>query len=92
MRRLLRWFQRRRAAASRDRAAITRALACFQAGRKIAPMGAHIVRREADHLVVRVMYFTNHIPPDRAWYAVPDEDVAIRELSFADAGDTAPWR
>jgi len=55
-------------------------------------MGAHIVRREADHLVVRVMYFTNHIPPDRAWYAVPDEDVAIRELSFADAGDTAPWR
>jgi len=55
-------------------------------------MGAHILRREAQQVIVRVMYLTDHIPPDRAWYAISDGESVVRELSFADAKDDAPWR
>ena len=92
MRRLLEWFRQRKAAASRDRAAVERALECFRSARKIEPMGAHILRREAQQVIVRVMYLTDHIPPDRAWYAISDGESVVRELSFADAKDDAPWR
>ncbi len=33
-------------------------------------MGAHVLRLDANEAVVRVMYISDHIPPDRAWYAV----------------------
>ena len=30
------------------------------------------------------MYFTDHIPPDRAWFAVSADLGVVRELSFDD--------
>jgi hypothetical protein len=86
------WFRQRKAASARDAAAIARALQCFRATRNLEPMGAHIIRRDTHGLIVRVMYVTDHIPPDRAWYAVADGDGAIRELSFAESEDAAIWR
>jgi hypothetical protein len=62
-----------------------------RAGRAAAPPqkdGGCGVRK-----VVRVMYMTNHIPPDRAWFAVSEMDASVRELTFRDvAGLERPWR
>lgn len=92
MRWLLLWFRQRKAAASRDRAAIARAVKYFCATHNQQAMGADVIRRDINEVVVRVMYLTNHVPPDRAWFAVSDRQGAVRELSHADSGDTAVWR
>jgi hypothetical protein len=66
----------------RKRAAIERALAEFRGTWGRAPIGAHILRLEVDEAIVRVMYMTDHIPPDRAWFAIPRIGAAVRELRF----------
>ena len=56
-------------------------------------IGAYVLRLEEDEAIVRVMYMTNHRPPDRAWFAVPWTGAAIRELGFEDvAAIESPWR
>jgi hypothetical protein len=56
-------------------------------------MGAHVLRIDGDEAIVRVMYMTDHIPPARAWFAVPKTDAAVRELSFEDVASLeTPWR
>ena len=56
-------------------------------------MEAHVLRIDAGEAIVRVMLLTDHIPPDRAWFAVSLAGAGIRELSFGDvAGIEGPWR
>ena len=75
------------------RAAIERALAEFRMTRGWAPIGAYVLRLEEDEAIVRVMYMTNHRPPDRAWFAVLRTGAAVRELGFEDvAAIESPWR
>jgi hypothetical protein len=64
----------------------------FRATYDRQPMVAYVVRRNVNEVVVRVLYHTHHIPPDRAWLLVSDRQGAVRELSQADAGDAAVWR
>lgn len=92
MRPLLLWFRQRKISVNRDRAAIARAVKYFSATHNRAAMGADVIRRDVNEVVVRVMYLTNQIPPERVWLAVSDRQGAVRELSQADAGDTAVWR
>jgi hypothetical protein len=56
-------------------------------------MGAHVLRLNSKHIIVRVMYTTDHIPPDRAWFAVSEEDDEVQELTFTDVAHLeTPWR
>jgi hypothetical protein len=64
----------------------------FRATYNRQPMAAYVVRRDVNQVVVRVMYHTHYVPPDRAWFLVSDRQGAVRELSQADSGDTATWR
>ena len=83
------WLDKRRW----KRAAIERALAEFRRTRGLAPIGAHVLRLEENEAIVRVMYMTNHIPPDRAWFVVPRTGGAVRELGFKEvAAIESPWR
>lgn len=61
-----------------------RALRHFELSRGIRPMGAHVLDFNSREAIVRVMFVTNRIPPERAWYAVSLSDETIRELSFDD--------
>jgi hypothetical protein len=70
-----------------------RALAEFRRTRVEVPMGAHVLRLDGDEAIVRVMYMTDHIPPDRAWFAVPRVGGLVRELAFDDVASLeSPWR
>jgi hypothetical protein len=56
-------------------------------------MGGHVLRVGAEETIVRVMYRTDHIPPDRAWFAVSHDGSAVRELSFDHVREVeSPWR
>ena len=56
-------------------------------------MGAHVLRSDPDQVIVRVTYMTNHVPPDRAWYAVPSNGDPVRALSYEDVETIeGPWR
>ena len=53
----------------------------------------YALSHDPQRTVVRVMYLTDHIPPDRAWFAVPVGDGEIRELSFDEVAHLeSPWR
>jgi hypothetical protein len=74
-------------------AAIRRAVQDFRAKRGFAPMRAHVLRLHPEETIVRVMYLTNQIPPDRAWLAISNVTGAVRELAFKDVVDLeSPWR
>ena len=89
---LLGWVRERRERSRRDAIAIQRSLRRFAAGPQRSAAGATIVRRDTDYVIVRVMYVTDRIPPERVWYLVPDDGAELRELSRDEAGDTAVWR
>ncbi len=73
--------------------AIRRALQHFQQSRCLHPMGGHVLRVSASEAIVRVMFVTNRVPPDRAWFAVSLVGDTIRELSFDDVeAFELPWR
>jgi hypothetical protein len=73
--------------------AIERALAEFRRTRGATPMEAHTLRLDGDEVIVRVMYMSDHRPPDRAWFAVPRVGGQVRELAFADVASLeTPWR
>lgn len=77
----------------RKEAAIRRALQEFRDKRGFAPMGAHVLRLDPEETIVRVMYMTDHIPPDRAWFAISNTTGAVRELAFRDIANLeSPWR
>jgi len=76
--RLKAWRTERR----RKDAAIRRALQEFRERRDFAPMSAHVLRRGPEETIVRVMYLTNHIPPDRAWFAISNTTGDARELAL----------
>jgi hypothetical protein len=94
------WLERRRSikeatrqVAERKNAAIEKAIAEFRRTHATRPMGAHVLKLEADTTIVRVMYMTKRRPPDRAWYAVSHLDNDVHELSSADAARwETPWR
>jgi hypothetical protein len=76
----------------KDRA-VRRAVREFHVRRGFAPTGGHVLRVDPKHVIVRVMYMTDHIPPDRAWFAVSQEDDEVRELTFTDVAHLeTPWR
>jgi hypothetical protein len=71
--------------------AVVQATAEFRRTREIAPMGAHVLRLDEHEAIVRVMFLSNHIPPDRAWFAVLQ--AGVREFSFDDVAPLeSPWR
>jgi hypothetical protein len=83
------WLQERHG----KQAAIERALATFRETYGTVPMGGHALRHDAQQTIVRVMYMTDHIPPNRAWYAVSGDGGEVRELSFDDVAHLeSPWR
>jgi len=87
--RLRAWRVERR----RKDGAIRRALQVFRERRGVAPMGAHVLRLTPEEAIVRVMYLTNHIPPDRAWFAISIITGEVRELAFKDVAELeSPWR
>jgi hypothetical protein len=56
-------------------------------------MGGHVLLFAPHETIVRVMFFTDHIPPDRAWFAVSEIDDTVRELSFNEVAHLeTPWR
>ncbi len=68
-------------------------MAEFRRTRSQAPTGAHVLSSTATEDVVRVMYIANHIPPDRAWFAVPSAEGPVRELTFEEVSYVErPWR
>jgi len=76
----------------RKGAAIRRAVQEFREKRGFAPMSAHVLRVNPHETIVCVMYLTNHIPPDRAWFAISNTGV-VRELAFKDVAELeSPWR
>lgn len=83
------WLQERHS----KQAAIERALGTFRETRGAVPMGGFVLRHDPRQTIVRVMYMTDHIPPNRAWFAVPRDDSEVRELSFDDVAHLeSPWR
>lgn len=83
------WLQERR----NKQAAIDRALGTFHETRGAVPMGGFVLRHDERQTIVRVMYMTDHIPQNRAWFAVSREDGEVRELSFDDVAHLeSPWR
>ena len=83
----------RRLARQREAAIVERALLEFRTSRGVNPLGSHVLRPGPPEVIVRVTYFTNHIPPDREWYAVSETDGTVRELSFDDVAHLeSPWR
>jgi len=67
----------------------------FEAKSGLQAMGFHVLAAAPSEIVVRVMYCTDHIPPDRAWFAVPrDGDGPPRELAWEDVAalEPGPWR
>jgi hypothetical protein len=88
LRRMLARLRILRRARRREQAAIQRALQEFRARRSTSPMNGYVLYRGQHEIVVRVTFFTHHIPPDRAWFAVSEFDGSVRELSF---DDVAPW-
>ena len=82
-----------RAERRRKDRAVQRAVEEFHKRRGFAPMGGHVLRLHLDHIIVRVMYVTDHVPPDRAWFAVSEMDGEVRELAFEEVArlETA-WR
>jgi hypothetical protein len=57
-------------------------------------LGGSVLEEREHEVIVRVMYLTNHIPPDRMWFAVPDSGAAPEKLSFEQVRhlETAPYR
>lgn len=89
LRRVTDWLQERRS----KQAAIDRALKHFRDTRGATPMGGHALSHDPQRTIVRVMYMTNHIPPNRAWFAVSGDDGEVRELAFEDVAHLeGPWR
>ena len=87
--RLRAWRVERR----RKEAAIRRALQEFRDKRGFAAVGAHVLRLDPEETIVRVMYLTNHIPLDRAWFAISNTTGVVRELAFHDVANLeSPWR
>jgi len=77
----------------RKEAAIRRALAEFRARRGAIPVRGHVLLLAPHETVVRVMFFTDHRPPDRAWFSVSETDATVRELPFEDVAHLeGPWR
>jgi hypothetical protein len=90
---MLVWIRARRAAQRRKGEATRRAVEEIRTRRGVIPIGGHVLCLEAEETIVRVMYMTDHMPPDRAWFAVPASGGAIRELTFDDvAGLESTWR
>lgn len=67
-----------------DTRAVDRALDEFGRTHEVVPMGGHVLRADQGETIVRVMYMTDHVPPARAWFAVPANGDPVRELSYAD--------
>ena len=89
---LTRWKARRSLQHRRDRA-VRLAVRQFRETRGLTPMGAHVLRLDPQPAIVRVMFMTDHIPPDRTWFAVAEVDGSVRELVFNDVADLElPWR
>lgn len=56
-------------------------------------MGAYVLHLSPEETIVRVMYMTDHIPPDRAWFAISAIGDSVRELTFEDVAQLEkPWR
>jgi len=71
--------------------AVELAVAAFSRTHSVAPMGAQVLRIDNDEAVVRVMFLTTHLPPDRAWYSISAG--GVRALSYDDVAHLErPWR
>lgn len=89
---LTRWKAWRSERQRKDRA-IRLAVQQFRETRGLAPMGGHVLRLDPQPIIVRVMYVTDRVPPNRTWFAVAEIDGSVRELTFNDVADLElPWR
>jgi hypothetical protein len=85
--RLTAWLEERRG----KQAAIDRACAAFRTAHRTEPMGGHVLSHDPQRSIVRVMYMTDHIPPNRIWYAVSGD--GVREIPFEEVAHLeGPWR
>ena len=93
MGRLLQLMRTSRHTRRRKQAAIRLALVKFRARHSAIPMGGHVLLLGPRETIVRVMFFTDHIPPDRAWFAVSETGDTVRELAFNRVAHLeTPWR
>ena len=91
LKRLRAWLAARRRTAAANARAVELALAEFSRTHAVAPMGAQVLRIDDDEAIVRVMFLTTHVPPDRAWFAVSAS--GVRSLSYDDVAHLeGPWR
>jgi len=75
----------------RKKAAIRIAMDHFRLSRGIDPMGGYVILLDPREAIVRVMYMTDHQPPDRSWFRVTE--TAVEELQFDDVQSLeVPWR
>ena len=67
---------------------------CFEKLHGAQPViGSHVLSSNSKETIVRVMYMAGRIPPDRAWFVVPQDGGEVRELPFdAVAELESPWR
>jgi len=83
------WRSQRRHRVRAVRLAVQR----FREMRGLIPIGGHVLRLDPQTIIVRVMYVTYHIPPNRTWFAVAEIDGPVRELTFNDVAHLElPWR
>jgi hypothetical protein len=95
--RMQRWLGARRwklEARQRKKVAIRRACEAFEKSRGIVPMNGYVIHAGEGRTIVRIMYSSDRIPPDRTWFAVPDDGSSARELDADEAlkFDKALWR
>ena len=91
------WLEARRRklrARQRKKAAERRVCEAFERSRGFVPMGSRVLRVGEEQSIVRVLYLTDHLPPDRAWFTVSDDGLAVRELAFDEVREfeKEPWR
>ena len=90
-RRVQTWLAERRRKEAALQHAIVQALAEFRRTREVSTIGAHVLRMDANETIVRIMFMTTHVPPERAWFAVSAD--GVRELAFDDVAHLeSPWR
>jgi hypothetical protein len=91
LKRLRTWLTERKRKETESAQAIELALAEFRRTWEVPAMGAHVLRLGEDEAIVRVMYMTTHIPPDRAWFAVSAS--GVRSLTYEEVAHLeGPWR
>lgn len=57
-------------------------------------LSGFVLHVDQQKTIVRLMYITSHVPPERAWFAVSHTDHKVHELTWDNvkAYEISPWR